>query len=79
MSQSTKFALLSRLRKVVATDNMEQVADLDVETNDAGAPRRITGYILVPGTNGMRKEPCSWLPNGRHRLHPELNLTIPEA
>jgi len=69
--------LLARLRRVTNTAAGNAVQELQIETNSAGQPKLIRGILLEPGANGMRRVPCSWLPNGRHRLYPNLNIIIP--
>jgi hypothetical protein len=69
--------LNASLAQVVVTASGDLVEGLYYEFGASGEPSRIRGVVLEPGPNGMRRQPTSWLPTGRHRLYESLNLSVP--
>lgn len=69
--------LSAELARIQITESGDLVEDLKYEFNAQDEPRLIRGILRVPGANGMRSQPTTWLPNGRHRLYPSLNLSFP--
>lgn len=68
-----------QLARIPCTHGGDLVEHLSYEYDSHGKPKFIKGFVLEPGPNGQRRQPCTWMPNGKHRLGlAGLTLCFPE-